>query len=70
MANGLEYDSCDCQPQAVEDWSREVLRLLPDRLSSAIDRTVQEDRLRILWKEFASTQLHEILRETLKEAVS
>jgi hypothetical protein len=68
--NELDCNSHGCEHRTIENWSREVLRLLPDRLTSAIDKTVHEDRLRILWKEFASNQLHEILRETLKEAVS
>jgi hypothetical protein len=68
--NNLDDNSRDSEHQTIENWSREVLRLLPDRLSAAIDRTVHEDKFRSLWKQFTTTQLHEILRETLKEAAS
>jgi hypothetical protein len=56
--------------QATENYAREVVRLLPGRLGEQIMAHVQDRTVIAIWKQFASNQLHDIVRDTLAEVTS
>lgn len=69
--NEQEPSALDWQQKVFDNWSRELLRLLPGQLIAAVERNIQDENLRIVWrevwKEGAGTQLHDILRAALKK---
>ncbi|KAF1844952.1 uncharacterized protein K460DRAFT_405230 [Cucurbitaria berberidis CBS 394.84] len=58
------------QQRATENYSRELLRLLPDRLTSSITDVIPDSRLTALWKSFARDHLYEILQDALTDITS
>lgn len=67
--NEQEFDATDWRQEAFDNWSREILRLLPDRLNSAVKLNIHDERMLRSWREGAGTQLHDIVRASL-EAIS
>ncbi|RYN38093.1 hypothetical protein AA0114_g11470 [Alternaria tenuissima] len=53
--------------QALENFSRELLRILPIRLNAAVASRSEDKRLIAMWNDFANGQLHDVLRGVLAE---
>lgn len=53
--------------QALENFSRELLHILPIRLNAAVANRSEDTRLTAMWNDFANGQLHDVLRGVLAE---
>jgi hypothetical protein len=53
--------------QALENFSRELLHILPIRLNAAVASRSEDTRLTAMWNDFANGQLHDVLRSVLAE---
>ncbi|KAF7679542.1 hypothetical protein GT037_003290 [Alternaria burnsii] len=58
------------QNQAVDKFSRELLRILPARLDVAVKSHCDDSRLAAMWSEFVNTHLHNVLRDTFTDVTS
>lgn len=56
--------------QALENFSRELLRILPIRLNAAVASRSEDTRLTAMWNDFANGQLHDVLRGVIAEMSS
>jgi hypothetical protein len=56
--------------QALENFSRELLRILPIRLNAAFASRSEDTRLTAMWNDFANGQLHDVLRGVIAEMSS
>ncbi|KAH6846795.1 hypothetical protein CC77DRAFT_1011513 [Alternaria alternata] len=58
------------QKQAVDKFSRQLLRILPAKLDAAVRAHCDDSRLTAMWSGFVNTHLHNVLRDTLTDVTS
>lgn len=65
VENIEENISSGSQQQMIENYNRNILRLLPSRLAAEIHRSTTDELVLRSWKQFTHERLHDILREIL-----
>lgn len=58
------------QNQAVDKFSKQLLRVLPAKLDAAVRTHCDDSRLTAMWSEFVNTHLHDVLRNALSDITS
>ncbi|RYO52178.1 hypothetical protein AA0116_g11684 [Alternaria tenuissima] len=58
------------QNQAIDNFSRKLLRILPARLDAAVRSHCDDRRLAAMWSGFVNTHLNNVLRDTLTDVTS
>jgi hypothetical protein len=58
------------QNQAVDKFSKQLLRVLPAKLDAAVRTHCDDSRLTAMWSGFVNTHLHDVLRNALSDITS
>lgn len=59
-------DTRESDQQELENISRELLRLLPDRIASRVKESINDDRTLAYWNRFATNYLPSVVQQTLQ----
>ncbi|KAH7089982.1 hypothetical protein FB567DRAFT_315741 [Paraphoma chrysanthemicola] len=65
-----QFDTRRTTGQELENISRELLRLLPDRIASSMQNTINNDTALAYWNRFATQQLTAVVQQTLREIIT
>jgi hypothetical protein len=61
---------CEDEKREWDNCAREVLRLLPEHLTTRITTQVKDARLVKAWMSFARDNLHDVVREALADVTT